>query len=106
LNPIRNGYRKGKQEYRKNSGLKVCIIEDRCGFILNHRIMQHEQDVDVAVPFVKETKALYPNLKKCSFDKGFHSPSNKKELSEILDTVISSVQIMAYLDSNVMWLWQ
>ncbi len=79
---------KGKAGVPQELGLKVCIIEDQRGFILNHRIMQQEQDVDVAVPFLKDTKALYPNLTKCSFDKGFYSPTNKKELGEILDTVI------------------
>lgn len=79
---------KGKAGVPQELGLKVCIIEDQYGFILNHRVMKKEQDVDVAVPFIKETKELYTNLTKCSFDKGFHSPSNKKELAEILDTVV------------------
>lgn len=79
---------KGKAGVPQELGLKVCIIEDRQGFILNHRIMKHEHDVDAAVPFLKATKALYPNLTKCSFDKGFHSPTNKKELAQILDTVV------------------
>jgi hypothetical protein len=79
---------KGKAGVPQELGLKVCIIEDRRGFILNHRIMKHEHDVDAAVPFLKATKALYPNLLKCSFDKGFHSPTNKKELAQILDMVI------------------
>jgi hypothetical protein len=68
--------------------LKVCVIEDQNGFILNHRVMENEQDVDVAVPFIKDTKKKYPNLSTCSFDKGFHSPENKKKLSAILDEVI------------------
>jgi hypothetical protein len=79
---------KGKAGVPQELGLKVCVIEDQYGFILNHRVMKNEQDVDAAVPFIKETKELYTNLKKCSFDKGFHSPSNKKELAEILDTVV------------------
>jgi hypothetical protein len=79
---------KGKAGVPQELGLKVCVIEDQYGFILNHRIMKNEQDVDAAVPFLKETKALYKNLTKCSFDKGFHSPSNKRELAEILDTVV------------------
>lgn len=79
---------KGKAGVPQELGLKVCIIEDQYGFILNHRIMKNEQDVNVAVPFLKETKALYQNLTKCSFDKGFHSPTNRKDLGEILDTVV------------------
>ena len=50
--------------------------------------MQHEVDVDVAVLMVQETKQRFPALSSCSFDQGFHSPSNQREWSGLLETVI------------------
>ncbi|MEO5334501.1 MAG: hypothetical protein H7839_20995 [Magnetococcus sp. YQC-5] len=31
---------------------------------------------------------MFPNLKICSFDKGFYTPKNRKELSKVLDLVV------------------
>ena len=42
-------------------------------------------DVDVAVPMVEEAQALYPGLRACSFDRGFHSPANRVRLDALLD---------------------
>jgi hypothetical protein len=64
---------KGKAGVRQELGVKVCIVEDQFGFILNHRVMKNEQDADVAYPMVDACKNLYPQLSSVSFDKGFHS---------------------------------
>jgi hypothetical protein len=50
--------------------------------------MRNQVDKDVAVPITREAKALYPNLAGCSFDKGFWSPDNFKELDHLLGEVI------------------
>ncbi len=60
------------------------IVESEHGFVLHHKIMWTEQDVDVAQPLVKETQELYPDLAGCSFDKGFHSRANRTELDKVL----------------------
>ncbi len=78
---------KGKAGVPVELGLKVAILEDQLGFILSYQIMQKQTDEQIAVPIVRETKEKFPNLNSCSFDKGFHSPSNQTELKEILDTV-------------------
>jgi hypothetical protein len=68
-----------------------CAIIDtaKCcqevGFILNYQVMQKLNDVDVTVDIVMETEELYPNLTSCSFDKGYHSPGNQKQLAEALE---------------------
>lgn len=62
-------------------------MEDHLGFILNYQTMQNQTDDQVAVTIVQESKKMFPNLSSCSFDKGFHSPSNQIKLKEILDTV-------------------
>lgn len=79
---------KGKAGVPQELGMKVCIVEDRCRFILNHRVMKKTSDVEVAVPLIEETIRKFPELTMCSFDKGFHSPANKRELEKMLDTVV------------------
>lgn len=79
---------KGKAGVPVELGLKVCVLEDQHGFILNHMVMQKQTDDKVAVPMVEQALDTFPELNSCSFDKGFHSPNNQKKLREILDTVV------------------
>lgn len=79
---------KGKAGVPQELGLKVCIVKDQFGFILHHRVMQKETDDGIAVPIIMETKERFPAFNSCTFDKGFHSPDNQKELSEILEKVV------------------
>ncbi len=79
---------KGKAGVPQELGLRVCVVKDQYGFLLHHRVMEHETDDKIAVPIIKETKARFPNFRSCSFDKGFHSPDNQKDLSKILDRVV------------------
>jgi len=79
---------KGKAGVPVELGIKVCILEDQHQFILHHYVMENIQDVDVAVSMVTETQVNFPSLRACSFDKGFHSPSNQIELREQLDRVV------------------
>ena len=76
---------KGKAGVPVELGLTVCIMEANTGFILHHKVMQHCTDSEIAVDMVRETKAQFPRLASCSFDKGFHSKSNQTELAELLD---------------------
>ena len=79
---------KGKAGVPVELGLNVCIVEDKYGFILHHKVMEHEQDVNIAVEMVLQTQARFPNFNQCSFDKGFHSQSNQRELAGILNRVV------------------
>jgi IS5 family transposase len=79
---------KGKAGVPQELGLKVCVVKDQFGFILHHRVMQKETDDQIAVRIIQETKDRFSQLSRCSFDKGFHSPDNQKELAKILDKVI------------------
>jgi len=78
---------KGKAGVPQESGLNVCIVKDQFRFILHHRVMENESDVQIAVPVITETKERSDNFNSCSFDKGFHSPANQKEPAEISDSV-------------------
>jgi transposase, IS5 family len=78
---------KGKAGVPQELGLRVCIVEDQYGFVLNHLVMKKSGDEKVAVQLLEETKREYPTLVSCSFDKNFYSRENKKRLSAILKTV-------------------
>jgi len=79
---------KGKAGVPQELGLKVCILKDQFGFILYHHVMEKQTDDKAAVPMVKEAKKRFDKLNGCSFDKGFYTPDNKKELKEILDLLV------------------
>ena len=79
---------KGKAGVPVELGVAACIVEDQYQFILHHRLMLQEVDVDVPVVMIKETQARFPELSSCSFDQGFHSPTNQRDLAQLLDTVI------------------
>lgn len=79
---------KGKAGVPVELGLAVCVVEDQYQFILHHRLMQHEIDVDIAVIVVTGTQARFPMLSSCSFAQGFHSTANQRDLAKLLDTVI------------------
>lgn len=76
---------KGKAGVPQELGLGVCILEDQFGFILHHRVMENQKDVDIAVDMVGKAKGKFPGLSACSFDKGFYSPQNKIELMQLLE---------------------
>jgi transposase, IS5 family len=79
---------KGKAGVPVEFGLRVVIMEDSDRFILHHHVMEKQTDNQVAVDFVREGQARFPNLRIVSMDKGFHSPDNQIELQKILDRVI------------------
>jgi len=78
---------KGKAGVPQELGLRVCILEDQHGFILHHLVMEKETDDKVAVKITQSAKERFPSLSGCSYDKGFYSPGNKKQLAKIVDRV-------------------
>ncbi len=79
---------KGKAGVPFELGLKVCVLEDQYGFILHHHVMEKQTDDQIAVLMVEMAKKRFPALSLCSFDKGFHSPDNQKDLKELLEKVV------------------
>lgn len=79
---------KGKAGVPQELGVKVCIMKDQYGLIMNHSVMERLHDVDIAVPFTIETKNNFTNIFSCGYDRGFYSSENYMRLTEILDTVI------------------
>ena len=76
---------KGKAGVAVELGVPVCIVEDQFQFIVHHKILWQGGDVDVAVPMVEETQARFSDFRMCSFDRGFHSPNNRRRLDQMLD---------------------
>lgn len=79
---------KGKAGVPQELGLRVCIVEDQYQFILHQLVMEKETDDKVAVPMIRKTQESFPELKMCSFDKGYHSPANRAELGQMLEKAI------------------
>ncbi len=79
---------KGKAGVPVELGLRVCIMEDQHQFILHSKVMEKITDDKIAVEMVTETQKRFPNLTGVSFDKGFHSKNNQKELKEHLEQVV------------------
>ena len=76
---------KGKAGKKAELGVPVCIVEDGNGFVLGHEILWTGGDADVAVPLIERCRKAFPDLRGCSFDRGFHSPSNRKKLDGLLE---------------------
>jgi IS5 family transposase len=51
-------------------------------------VLEQQTDDKVAVSMAQGAKDRFPNLAGCSFDRGFYSPNNKRQLGNILDYVI------------------
>ncbi len=66
-------------------GVPTAVVEDQYQFIIHHEIMQEGSDVCHAVPVVAAAQERFPDLRACSFDRGFHSPENRREPAAMLD---------------------
>ena len=78
---------KGKAGVPVELGIKVCVLEDQYRFILHHQVMEKKTDDQVTVSVVTEAQQRFPDLRSCSFDKGYHSQANQQELKNHLDLV-------------------
>lgn len=79
-------YKRGKAGEPVQFGRLAMIYEDAAGFITHSYLLgRQEQDRDVVVP---QTRLLQDRLKgvieEASFDRGFHTPDNQRELAAII----------------------
>jgi hypothetical protein len=67
-------------------GRLVLVYEDDAGFVVDYSILPRDaQDSDVVVPRTRMLqKRLGGRIRRASFDRGFHSPENQRELAEIV----------------------
>jgi transposase, IS5 family len=76
---------KGKAGVPVELGLRVSVMEDQHGFILHHKVMEKETDDKVTIEMVKQIQKRFPCLNIVSFDKGYYTPDNQKDLRKLLD---------------------
>lgn len=86
--PYTRWIKKGKAGNKVELGLPLAVSTSQYGFILNHKILEKEQDVDVAVTISKELLLTWANIDSISFDKGFWSPKNFKELQDSVENLV------------------
>lgn len=92
---------KGKAARPVELGVPLTILEETSGFVLAWQLQWRGNDVDVAVPVVAAAQAKYPQLASCSFDRGFHSPANQRDLAERLTKVTLPVKGKGNAESRV-----
>lgn len=79
-------YRRGKAGTPNQFGRLVLVFEDGAGFISHYHLMDREAcDAEVVVDQTREAQKRHQGaINKGSFDRGFHTPENEKELRAIL----------------------
>lgn len=79
--------KKGKSNNRVEIGHKVLIATDQYHFILRHKVMVRQEDVEVAEELARDLVAYFPGVASLSLDRGFYSLENKIELKGIVPVV-------------------
>ena len=76
-------YQRGKAGEPVQFGRQVLVFEDAAGFLVRGVMMKRDEgDKDVAVRETKSLQEQFDNrVQRLSFDRGFHSPGNQRELS-------------------------
>lgn len=79
-------YRRGKARTPNQFGRMIIVFEDAAGFISHYHLMHRDaQDRDVIVAQTRQAqKRLKGEMMVASFDRGFYSPENEEQLSEII----------------------
>jgi hypothetical protein len=79
-------YKRGKAAQPVQFGRQILIYEDAAGFISHAYLMPRDaDDRSVVVPQTRLLqKRLGGRLRRASFDRGFHSPENQRQLAKIV----------------------
>jgi hypothetical protein len=79
-------YKRGKAGQPLQFGRLVLVYEDAAGFITHHHIMARDAgDQDVIVTQTRRLQdRLNGQIEEASFDRGFHSPENQRQLADIV----------------------
>jgi hypothetical protein len=80
-------YKRGKAATPMQFGRQVLVYEDGAGFVSHAYLLPRDADDRDVV--VEQTRILQQRLKgrirQASFDRGFHSPENQRELAKIVE---------------------
>jgi transposase, IS5 family len=79
--------KRGKAGKPNEFGHQVLVIEDAAGYICHFQVMgREEDDRDVLISAMQILqKRLNYRIRRASFDRGFHSDENQRQLSELLE---------------------
>jgi len=78
--------KRGKAAKPNEFGHQVLVIEDAVGYICHYQVLgRDEDDRDVLIPAMRLLQArLEYRIQRGSFDRGFHSEENQRELAKLL----------------------
>lgn len=78
--------KRGKVAKPIQFGHNVLVIEDGAGFICHYEVLANGVlEQDAVIPAMKKLqKRLGGKIERASFDRGFHTPENQKELAKIV----------------------
>lgn len=79
-------YKRGKAGEPVQFGRLVLVFEDAVGFITHSYLLgRHEHDRDIVVPQTRIVQdRLGGAIEEASFDRGFHTPENQRQLATIV----------------------
>lgn len=79
-------YRRGKVRQENQFGRLVLVIEDAAGFVCHYKVLERtDADADVLIEQMRTLQQrLQGRIERASFDRGFHSPENQRQLAEIV----------------------
>jgi IS5 family transposase len=80
-------YKRGKPAEPVQFGRQLLIYEDGAGFITHAYLLPRDaEDRDVVVDQTRRLQErLGGRIQRASFDRGFHSPENQRQLAEIIE---------------------
>jgi hypothetical protein len=78
--------RRGKAAQPNQFGHQLMVIEDAVGYICHYQVLAREEDDrDVLIEAMKALQARLDNrIQHASFDRGFHSEENQRELAKLV----------------------
>jgi transposase, IS5 family len=77
---------RGKVPQPIEFGHRVLVIEDGAGFVCHYAVLPHgAEDSGVVVEEMRQVQdRLGGRIRSASFDRGFHSPENQRQLAELV----------------------
>lgn len=79
--------KKGKSNNRVEIGHRVLIATDQFNFILKHKVMVRQEDVEMTVPLAEELQRDFEWIESISYDRAFYSKPNKEALLKLIPIV-------------------
>jgi IS5 family transposase len=80
--------KRGKKPNPIQFGHNVLVIEDAIGFVVEYQVVEDGVlDQELVVPVMRKLQRRFQGkIKSASFDRGFHTPENQRDLAEIVRT--------------------